>query len=137
MPRLPAAIALAFAFVLAAQACGTGAAGVGTCKSIEEARCRQVPNCPNVAVSPPIWFTSGTAVDACIRYYETACLHGLASGSDPGTVAVNACVAAIDNNGCGVVAAPETDPACAWLVPVAPAPVDAGTADVEAASDAD
>src|ERR1700733_52266 len=117
MPRLPAVLALALAAGLVALACGSSAVGVGTCKSIEEARCRQVPSCPNVEVSPPIWFTSGTAVDACIRFYETACLHGLASGSDPGTAAVNACVAAIETHGCGVVAAPETDPACVWLIP--------------------
>ena len=84
----PAALALA----VVAMACGSSAVGVDTCKSIEEARCNQLPNCPNVQVSPPIWYTNGTAVQACVRYYDTACGHGLSTGTDPGTTAVNACV---------------------------------------------
>ncbi len=106
--------------------CGSNAQGVDACKSIEEARCKQIPSCPNVTVSPPIWYTSGSAVDACTRYYDTACAHGLSIGSNPSTSDVNACVAAINANGCGVVAAPESDPSCAWLVP--PADQDAGDA---------
>jgi hypothetical protein len=105
-------------------ACGSSAVGVDSCKSIEDARCNQLPNCPNVQVSPPIWYTTGTAVEACLRYYDTACAHGLATGTDPGTAAVNACVNAINNDGCNVVASPETDPACVWLIP--PAELDAG-----------
>jgi len=124
MPRLPAWLGFALALALVVAACGSGGTGVGACKSIEDARCRQLPNCPNVEVSPPIWFTSGTAVDACIRYYDTACFHGLAIGSDPGSTTVDACVSAIETKGCGVVAAPQSDPSCAWLVP--PAQVDAG-----------
>lgn len=131
----PAALALA----VVAMACGSSAVGVDTCKSVEEARCNQLPNCPNVQVSPPIWFTNGTAVQACVRYYDTACGHGLSTGTDPGTAAVNACVSAINQNGCGVVAAPETDPACAWLIP--PAEADAGdggdASDGDAADSAD
>jgi hypothetical protein len=103
--------------VLVAGACGTGATGVDACKAIEQARCRQVPNCPNVQVTPPLYYTSGSDVDACIRYYETACGHGLVIGSDPGTAKVNACVAAIGAGSCDVVAAPETDPNCSWLAP--------------------
>src|ERR1700679_1749875 len=113
MPRLPALLAVCVALapvVVLSAACGSSGVGVDACKAIEEARCRQVPSCPNVEVSPPIWFTSGTAVDACIRYYDTACAHGLAIGSDPGSTNVNACVSAINTKGCGVVAAPQTDP---------------------------
>jgi len=138
MPRLAAWVGFTLALAslaLVADACGSSATGVGACKSIEEARCRQVPNCPNVAISPPLWFTSGSAVDACIRYYDTACFHGLAIGTDPGSANVDACVSAIDAHGCGVVAAPQSDPSCAWLVP--PAEVDAGEdSATDAASDA-
>jgi hypothetical protein len=134
MPRLPALLALALALAPVAAACGSNAAGVNACKSVEEARCRQVPNCPNVTVSPPLWFTSGSATDACIRYYDTACLHGLTTGSDPGTTAVNQCVAAINSGDCSVVATPQTSPACVWLIP--PAQVDAGDeGDAEDAAD--
>jgi len=118
LPRaLLLALPLALAVAGAVGGCNGNAVGVDACKSIEEARCRQVPNCPNVQVSPPIDYTSGSATDACIRYYDVACAHGLAVGVDPGTSAVNACVTAIENDGCGVVAAPESDPACSWLEP--------------------
>ena len=123
MRRLPVLLAVALGLAPAMGACGTSATGVSACKSIEEARCRQVPNCPNVSVSPPLWYTTGSAVDACLRFYDTACLHGLSIGSDPGTSAVNQCVAAI-NNSCATVAEPQTDPNCAWLIP--PAEEDAG-----------
>jgi hypothetical protein len=106
-------------------ACGSSAQGVAACKSIEEARCRQIPNCPDVTVSPPIWYTSGSAVDACVRYYDVACEHGLSIGSNPSTSQVNDCVDLI-NSDCTAVADPTstTNPACSWLVP--PAEVDAG-----------
>jgi hypothetical protein len=136
MTRLPAWLGFALALGSVAAACGSSATGVGACKSIEEARCRQVTSCPNVTVSPPIWFTSGTAVDACIRFYDTQCFHGLEIGTDPGSSNVDACVSAIEHHGCGVVAAPQTDPSCAWLVP--PGQVDAGEdSAADAASDAD
>jgi hypothetical protein len=106
------------ALAVLAPACGSKAVGIDTCKSIELARCNQLPNCPNVQVSPPIWYTSGTAVQACVRYYDTACDHGLSIGTTPSTDQVSQCVAAIDSS-CAVVAEPQTDPRCAWLVPVA------------------
>jgi hypothetical protein len=117
MPRLPALLAIALGLGATVAACGTGASGVDACKSIEEARCRQVPNCPNVQISPPLYYNSGSDVDACIRYYDTACGHGVVIGSDPGTSQVNACVAAINSGSCDIVAAPETAPDCAWLEP--------------------
>jgi hypothetical protein len=123
MPRLPALLAVVLGLATVVAACGSDANGVDACKSIEEARCRQVPNCPNVAVSPPLWYTTGSAVDACIRYYDTACQHGLSIGSNPSTSEVSTCVQAI-NTSCATVAAPETDPNCAWLIP--PAEEDAG-----------
>jgi hypothetical protein len=118
MPRLPVVLALALGLAPVVGACGTSAVGVAACKSIEEARCRQIPSCPNVQISPPLWYTAGSATDACIEYYETACLHGL-SVSDPGTSDVNNCVYAINNDGCDVVAEPQIDPLCAWLIPPA------------------
>lgn len=117
-------------------ACGSSAVGVDACKSIEEARCNQLPNCPNVTVSPPIWYTTGTAVQACVRYYDTACAHGLSIGTTPATYQVNDCVNAIATS-CAVVAEPWSDPSCTWLVP--PAAVEAGeeAGDADAAEDAD
>ncbi|HEX3344347.1 MAG TPA: hypothetical protein VHS09_07225, partial [Polyangiaceae bacterium] len=120
---LPIVLALALGLAPAAGACGSGGSGVTACKTIEEARCKQVPSCPNVAVSPPLWYTTGSAVDACIRYYDTACLHGLAIGSEPSSSDVSQCVDAI-NGSCATVATPQSDPACAWLIP--PADEDGG-----------
>ncbi|HXX67310.1 MAG TPA: hypothetical protein VEK07_09020 [Polyangiaceae bacterium] len=99
--------------IFGAGACGNGAVGVNECRSIEEARCRQAPAC-GISLEPP-YDTSGSAVDACIRYYQVACLHGLAV-PDPGQASVNACVAAINSGDCSLVQAPVTG-ACAWLAP--------------------
>jgi hypothetical protein len=99
-------------------ACGTDAVGIQTCRQIEEARCRQAPAC-GISLQPP-YHASGSDVDECIRFYDVACLHGLASGNDPGPIAVNACLAAIhgaSGSDCSVVVSPETAPACAWLGP--------------------
>jgi hypothetical protein len=109
------ALAVAVATAPLAAACGTDAVGVDACRQIESARCQQAPGC-NISLQPP-YHQTGTDVDACIRFYDSACLHGLASGNDPGQTALNACVKAIQNNGCSVVQAPETDPACSFLVP--------------------
>jgi hypothetical protein len=116
MLRVPALLAIALGLAATAAACGTSAQGVDACKSIEEARCRQAPSC-NVQISPPLYYTSGSDADACIRYYDTACLHGLVIGSDPGTTRVNACVAAINSGNCDYVVSPEHAPDCAWLQP--------------------
>jgi hypothetical protein len=111
--------AVVLAALTQAAACGTDAVGVQTCRAIEEARCQQAPAC-NISLQPP-YRTSGSDVSACIRFYDEACLHGLANGSDPGTIEATQCVAAIRNNGCAVVLHPETDPSCAWLSPDASA----------------
>jgi hypothetical protein len=108
---------LALAGLLIA-ACTGGPVGVDACKSIETARCNAAANCPNISMQPPVW-TSGDGAQACIRYYDTACLHGLPVG-DPGSTAVTACVVAINKGDCDVVATPEIDPACSWLVPPMP-----------------
>jgi hypothetical protein len=104
---------LGLAFVMGLVACGTDAVGVQTCRQIEQARCEQAPAC-GIPLEPP-FHTSGSDVDACIRFYDDACLHGL-SVSDPGPIETNQCVLAIRNHGCSVVVHPESDPACAWLV---------------------
>lgn len=127
------ALAVSSVALALSTACGTDAVGVESCRKVEEARCRQAPSC-GIPLEPP-YHTSGNDVGACIRFYDDACLHGL-EVSDPGPTAVNACVAAIQSNGCGVVKAPETAPdaACAWLVPPASAP--SSDAAPEAASEA-
>jgi hypothetical protein len=117
--------------------CGTDAAGVQSCREIEEARCRRLGvlgSACNISLEPP-YYTSGNAVDSCIRFYDTACLHGL-EVSDPGPVVVNECVSAIADGGCNIVTSPQDAPACAWLVPAALA--DAGAeADVGPDAEAD
>jgi hypothetical protein len=133
------ALALLVAGPAVASGCGTDAVDVDGCRQIEEARCRQAPAC-GIPIAMP-YFTSETDVDACVRYYDDACLHGLAV-SDPGPAAVSACVTAIEDDtmkkdGCSVVKQPQTDTAaCGWLLPPTSA-VDASDAPSDAAADAD
>jgi hypothetical protein len=135
--RRLAALALLLAGPAVVNGCGTDAVDVDGCKQIEEARCRQIPAC-GIAFERP-YFTSGTDVDSCVRFYDDACLHGLAV-ADPGPAALSACVAAINGDsmkkdGCQTVIAPQTDTAaCGWLAPASmpadasDAPSDAGVA---------
>jgi hypothetical protein len=138
--RRLAALALLVAGPAVASGCGTGAIDVDGCRQIEEARCRQLPACGIMPEMP--WFTSGTTVDACVRYYDDACLHGLAV-ADPGPTAVSQCVAAIEadtkkKDNCAIVTAPQTDvAACGWLVPPASAPSDASDAPSDASASTD
>jgi len=120
-------------------ACGTGASSPDSCRAIEEARCRRAPGC-NLPLEPP-YSTSGTDVDACIRFYDAACLHGLDVGN-PGQTAVNQCVSAINTGTCAVVATPQSDVACLWLVPQVSTTPDATTdvlteASIDAGEDGD
>jgi|SRR5580692_2455995 hypothetical protein len=132
MVRPVTTVAVALAGLLVWACSGHGPVGIDACKSIETARCQQAAkNCPSISLSPPI-STSGSAEDACIRYYDTACLHGLPV-ADPGTTAVSQCIAAINSGDCDVVATPEIDPACSWLIPPIP---EAGPDVEEAASEA-
>ncbi len=120
-------------------ACGTDAIGIDTCRQVEEARCRQAPKCSGIDLGRPVHRNSPTTdVDACIRYYHDACLHGLATNADPGAVATKACVDAINTGDCDIVIKPwEKAPACAWLTPPATVTPDAGAdADAAAATDA-
>jgi hypothetical protein len=100
--------------------------GVDGCKRIEETRCRLAPMC-GISLEPPVHTSEGD-VEACIRYYDVACLHGLAV-ADPGATAVNACVSAIQSHGCSAVMAPESDPACAFLAPASDAGADGPSSD--------
>lgn len=131
------AVALALAAV--APGCGTDAVGVDTCRQVENARCQQAPRCPdNINLGTPVHRNSPTTdVDACMRFYHDACLHGLATDKDPGAIATKACVDAINTGDCAVVTHPETHPSCAWLVPPVVAATDAGSdAATDAAADA-
>jgi hypothetical protein len=141
-PRWLETVALA-ALPLAVAGCGTDAVGIQACRQIQAARCQQASPC-GITLQPP-YHSSGTDVEACVRFYDDACFHGLASGTDPGPIAVNACVAAINrapmiDGGCSVVASPQMASACSWLAansPVSdaasgsaePAAIDAGAAD--------
>ncbi len=135
---LSSVVLFASAFVYAA--CGTDAVGVDTCRQIESARCVQAVNCGvdsgvdgGVDLSqPPHRNSPTTDVASCQRFYDIACLHGLEATADPGAPALAACLKAINTGDCQTVLHPETNPACAFLIPPPP---DGGTdAPVEASS---
>ena len=133
LPVFAAGGALIFAGI--AIACGSDAVGVDACKQIEDARCMRAPAC-DIDISDPLHRT-GTDVSSCIRYYDTACQHGVDLTTAPSTTEVNACVAAVTNGACSVVTTPESDPGCSWLiVVVADAGVDADAADCDDGGDA-
>ena len=111
---MPLALVVALAPVAAA-GCGSDATGVDVCKKIEDARCNAAAKCSNISLTPP-YYTSGSATDACVRFYDTACLHGLA-GAAPGPGELDACVGLIQKGNCAVLAAPWKFADCAWLVP--------------------
>ena len=113
-PGVPLAVLVGSLTLVMGAACGSNGVGVGACRQVEEARCRRAPSC-SIPIEPP-YFTSGSTVDACISYYDDACLHGL-EASDPGATAVNACVAAINTAACPIVLTPQNNVNCAWLVP--------------------
>jgi len=121
------AAALGGAIVLA---CGTDPVGVETCRRVETARCENAPTC-GIQLGTPTHRGDDpkSAVAACVRYYDDACLHGLEAPEDPGSVKTQACVDAINNGSCDVVKKPETHPDCAWLVPPAAPPAPAPAAD--------
>jgi hypothetical protein len=109
---------------------------VQTCKTIEEARCNAAAKCSSTVQLTPPYTTNGSDVDACIRYYDVACLHGLAV-SDVSGAQVSACVAAISAPGaCAIVANPELAPKCSWLIPPNTPPPDASDGEAGDAADA-
>ncbi len=126
--RLALLAALAPLAWLLVPACGTDAVGVESCRSIETARCKMAPNC-NVDLSQPVHRGSpGTDIDACIQFYNDQCLHGLAAQSDPGTIAVNACIGDINSGNCDYVVNPQHAPNCAFLTNIADAGPDGADA---------
>ena len=126
-------LGICFAMGVASSGCGTQAVGVESCRRVEEARCHQASAC-KVDLTRPAGGAGGD-VESCVRYYETACLHGLVA-ADPGNAAVDACVAAVNKGACNVVLHPESSPACAWLVPPPPAPAAADASAPDAGRDA-
>ncbi len=125
--RIALAVSVPLAVALLVLACGTDPVGVESCRKIEHARCENAPAC-GIDLSAPKHRGDSPelAVVACKRFYDDACLHGLAAPNDPGSVAVQACIDAIDTSDCSVVKNPEIHPACAFLIPPAQAPADAG-----------
>lgn len=109
--------------------CGTDPQGVDACRTIEQARCRRAPGCPELGIA-------GDQVESCVQFANDQCLHGLAV-PDPGTTTVGQCASAIEDTAtaCMLVLTPENIPACAFLTP-SPV-VDSGTvAPTDAADDA-
>lgn len=130
-----AAVVGALASVLA---CGTEAKGVEACKRVERVRCESAAAC-GIDLTKPVHRGDSPSDDvgACIRYYDDACLHGLTAATEPGSVAVDDCVRALENGNCDAIRAPETTRECAFLVPVAePAPAPAPVTTDAAATDA-
>ena len=129
-----ALVAFALAAIGGASACGTEAVGVESCRKIEKVRCESAAAC-GIDLTNPVHTGEGPKADvsACIRYYDEQCLHGLVVAKEPGAQAVDACVDAIIKGDCSVVKAPETDPACSFLIPP-PAPA---TPSSDAGPDAD
>jgi hypothetical protein len=125
--RVAALASAAVALAAIAPACGPDPVAPEACRQIEEARCRRAPGC-GLALSPPEHKT-GSDIDACIRFYRDACLHGFAVAADPGDVIVRDCVNAITTGDCKVVKEPGTAPACGFL---APKPAEASDAAAEA-----
>lgn len=131
-------VATASAAVVTLGACGTDPVGVESCRRIEHARCENAYGC-GISLDEPVHRGDTPSLDiaACKRFYDEACLHGMVAPSDPGAIAVDACVTAIhETPDCEIVRAPEKHPDCAFLIPPAPAPepapepaVDAGDVD--------
>jgi hypothetical protein len=111
-------------------ACSTGANDTSACQQIETARCQVASACPaNFNLQSPT--PDGNAVDACIRFYQTQCLHGLTTTTVPSGTQVGDCVSAILKTGhaadsaraagddasvpCGQLVAPETISDCSFL----------------------
>jgi hypothetical protein len=142
LARVAVALSALAGVAALALACGTDAVGVDECRQIESARCLQAPNCAAyctasttacpIDLAIPVHRDAPTTdIDACVRYYHDACLHGLKTSTLPDTAQLNGCLAAINSGYCPTVIQPETDPACAWLIP--PQTPDAGVADTSTA----
>lgn len=109
-------------------ACGTEPVGIESCQKIERVRCESAGAC-GIDLGRPAHSGTGAESDvaACIRYYDDQCLHGLVLTKEPETKLVDACVTAIIEGDCTIVAEPETHPACSFLKPPDAVVVDSGT----------
>ncbi len=96
-------------------ACESDAVGVDACRRVEEARCKRAPACGVSLTSPPHEGSPGSDVDACIRYYRDACLHGLVRTKEPTSTEIDACVARIETGTCEATVTPSLTNECAWL----------------------
>jgi hypothetical protein len=107
-------------------ACSTSPVGVDACKRIEQVRCESAQAC-GITLETPVHQgdTPEQNVAACVRFYDDACLHGIAAPAEPASQDVDACINAIVTGSCDVVVKPQSSPACAFLVPPSAVPVDA------------
>jgi hypothetical protein len=135
MVRLGWLLLLALSMAAMFAACGNGANDVAVCKQIEDTRCANAPRCPDIDLNVPQHSASLTAVESCQQYYDIECQHGLQTSVKPTSAEVTACIAAINDGVCFTVEHPETEPACAWLLPPTPIVPDA-SAEAEASTDA-
>jgi hypothetical protein len=117
-----AALPFVCAAALGSYACGTDPVGVDTCRRIEHTRCEVAPSCPEISLERPVHRGDDPESDvgSCKRYYDDACLHGMVAPEDPGGSRVQACVDAIRSGDCAIVAAPEKDVRCSFLIPPPP-----------------
>lgn len=98
-------------------ACGASPVGIDACRAVEAARCAWGPAC-GVNMNVPVRRADSTSpVDDCIRYYNDACLHGIAGPNAPSNQQQNDCITAINAGDCAIVLAPEKSPACSWILP--------------------
>ncbi len=132
--------AVAFTF---ASGCGTKASGVEECRQIEMARCRSAERCGSIEDA-----------EACERYVEDHCLHGLDPALGPSKAEVLECSEAIEDVGacaqrsgtktnpdvcretslrkanasrvCDLVERPERIPSCGFLAPTSSRDEDSG-----------
>lgn len=121
-------LALGFALPLGLAACGTDAAGIDSCRTLEAARCERAASCEISLANPPHEGAPEKDVAACKRFYRDACLHGLVSQAEPGELEVEACRAAIETGSCEIVRDPTLARECVFLLeePPVETPDDAG-----------
>jgi hypothetical protein len=115
---LSVALSLAFAGGLGVVACGNTANDVGACQQLESARCVRAQGC-GIDLGFPLHSGSSAqdAVTACQMYYRDECLHGLVTPATVTSAEVSSCLKAIQTGSCETVVSPQSNVACAWLIP--------------------
>jgi hypothetical protein len=137
--------------------CGSAAAGIDECRTIEYARCSAGQYCD-------LRLDSSAKLTECEHFARDNCLHGLASGETPHPSDVSHCLAAIKASGtcahrqgshtlatdcaalegsfasarttvCDVVQDPENASECAFLTDKPVVATDAGAASTDAGTD--